>query len=115
MVIRYTPQARSTITATKTNQFSKTLMGKEHTQPFFLTIGYNRPHSPQYVPKKYFDLYGLDTLMLSPSLINDIDDCAPLTLAARDIQGVNTGRHKYNLGREHQGSHGDCRTWSEWK
>ncbi len=77
-------------------EYAISILEKEHTQPFFLTIGYNRPHSPQYVPEKYFDLYGLDTLILSPSLKNDIDDCAPLTLAAKDIHGVNTGRHKYN-------------------
>jgi arylsulfatase A-like enzyme len=40
-------------------------------------------------------MYNLDSLILSPSLSGDIKDCAPLSIAAKDIQGVNTGLHKY--------------------
>jgi arylsulfatase A-like enzyme len=76
-------------------EYALSLLKQKHDKPFFLTVGFNRPHSPQYVPEKYFDMYGLDSLILSPSLDNDIQDCAPLTMAAKDVHGVNTGSHKY--------------------
>lgn len=76
-------------------QYAREILKMEHKRPFLMTIGYNRPHSPQYVPEKYFDLYGLDTLMLSPSLANDLEDCAIEAISMKDIAGVNIGRHKY--------------------
>ena len=36
-------------------------------QPFFLGIGYYRPHLPFNVPKKYWDLYDRATLPLAPN------------------------------------------------
>jgi arylsulfatase A-like enzyme len=76
-------------------EYAVSILEEDHRKPFFLTIGYNRPHSPQYVPEKYFNMYRLDSLILSPSLTGDLKDCAPLTMAARDVHGVNTGLHKY--------------------
>ena len=76
-------------------QYALSILEEKHQKPFLITLGYNRPHSPQYVPKKYFDLYGLDTLMLSPSLKNDMEDCATEAIESKDVVGVNVGRHKY--------------------
>jgi uncharacterized sulfatase len=32
-------------------------LGQEHEQPFFLAVGFHKPHDPFVAPKKYFDLY----------------------------------------------------------
>lgn len=84
-------------------EYAISILEQKHDKPFLMTIGYNRPHSPQYVPEKYFDLYNLDTLMLSPSLENDIDDCASTLLADKDMVGFNVGRHKYHRYMESGG------------
>ena len=42
--------------------------------PLFLAVGFCRPHVPQYVPQKWFDLYPLDTLQLPDVLKDDLDD-----------------------------------------
>ncbi|NLE38561.1 MAG: sulfatase [Pirellulaceae bacterium] len=36
-------------------------------RPFFLAVGFVKPHAPYVAPKKYFDLYDLDSLALPPN------------------------------------------------
>ncbi|MDT0551831.1 sulfatase [Urechidicola vernalis] len=43
-------------------------------QPFFMGLGFVRPHTPLHAPDKYFDLYPIEELELSPWMQNDIDD-----------------------------------------
>lgn len=43
-------------------------------QPFFLGVGFMTPHVPQYAPKKWMDLYPLDTLQLPEVIENDLAD-----------------------------------------
>ena len=47
---------------------------KERNQPSFLAVGFYRPHVPQYVPQKWFDLYPLESLQLPKVLERDLDD-----------------------------------------
>lgn len=39
--------------------------GKDIEQPFFLAVGFIKPHSPYIAPKKYFDLYNRDEIVLA--------------------------------------------------
>ena len=55
--------------------------------PRFDAVGIYRPHLPWYLPRKYFDLYPLDTVELPPVLENDLDDISEI---AR-MQGTTTG------------------------
>ena len=59
---------------------------KEHTKPFFLACGIYRPHVPWYVPKKYFDMYPLDSIILPKVKTDDLDD-----LGERAIELVERG------------------------
>jgi iduronate 2-sulfatase len=36
----------------------------DQSKPFFLTVGFIRPHNPYFAPKEFFDLYPLETLQL---------------------------------------------------
>ncbi|CAG2117657.1 unnamed protein product, partial [Medioppia subpectinata] len=36
-------------------------------KPFFLAVGFHKPHIPLKCPKKYLDLYPLDTIQLAPN------------------------------------------------
>jgi len=40
------------------------LMGSKRQEPFFLAVGFFRPHTPYVAPRKYFDLYPLEQLRL---------------------------------------------------
>jgi len=44
-------------------------------QPFFLGVGFIRPHTPLHVPQRFFDMFPLDNVMLPVIRDNDADDC----------------------------------------
>lgn len=50
------------------------LLGQKKDEPFFLAVGFFRPHTPYVAPKKYFDLYPMDQLRLPYAPDGDRDD-----------------------------------------
>jgi arylsulfatase A-like enzyme len=49
-------------------------LGRDREQPFFLGVGFGRPHVPCFASQQWFDLYPDDTLKMPPMLENDRDD-----------------------------------------
>ncbi|MEO1524959.1 MAG: sulfatase-like hydrolase/transferase, partial [Planctomycetota bacterium] len=47
---------------------------ERHDQPFFLAIGFMRPHVPWCCPQKWFDMHPIDEVQLPPYLKTDFDD-----------------------------------------
>ena len=58
----------------RTVNWAKAELGKTHNKPFFLACGFYRPHLPWYVPKKYFDKFPLDEIILPEVKSDDLDD-----------------------------------------
>ncbi|MGQ1785345.1 sulfatase [Saccharicrinis sp. GN24d3] len=67
---------------------------KNHEKPFFLACGIYRPHVPWYVPKKYFDMFPLDSIQLPKTMENDLDDVSD---RAMDIAHRGGNYHKHIL------------------
>ena len=65
-----------------TNEAIRILEEKKD-EPFFLAVGYFRPHSPYVAPKKYFDLYDPDKIPLPKEIANDLDDVPDAALFTR--------------------------------
>ncbi len=72
--------ASSAIEMLKENHPDKT--GK----PFFIGVGFYRPHTPFVAPKKYFDLYPLDEIQPYVMPKNDRLDIPKIALHDRDFQ-----------------------------
>lgn len=49
-------------------------LGKKHDKPFFVAMGFYRPHTPWTAPKRYFDLYDLDKIKRPQTIPDDLAD-----------------------------------------
>lgn len=54
------------------------LLEAHQNEPFFLGLGFVRPHLPLVAPSRFFDLYPLDRCQPAQNPPNDIDDISPL-------------------------------------
>ena len=56
------------------------LLEQNRNRPFFLGVGFYRPHSPHLAPKKFFDLYPLDQIPPVYHPPNDLQGVPPVAL-----------------------------------
>lgn len=66
--------------------FGEEVLQRTHEQPFFLALGFIKPHLPFVAPKQYFDLFPLDSIQSPP--IKD-DDLADIPWAGRSNANLN--------------------------
>ena len=67
-------------------------LAKAHERPFFMAIGFYRPHIPLFAPRKYFDLYAGETIALPTVLDGDLDDLSQ-TARLRALAADTAGTH----------------------
>jgi arylsulfatase A-like enzyme len=60
---------------------------KKYDKPFFLAIGLVKPHMPFAVPKKWFDVFPLESIELPPHRADDLDDVPPAGVRMAGPQG----------------------------
>jgi iduronate 2-sulfatase len=53
-------------------------------KPFFMGVGFVRPHTPLIVPQKYFDLFPLESIELPKILKADADDTFKHTVTSKE-------------------------------
>ncbi len=56
-----------------TAQFGVDVLGREHETPFFLAVGFHKPHLPFIAPRKFFDMY-LSGIEAPPVRADDLAD-----------------------------------------
>ena len=61
---------------------------REAGKPFFLGVGFVRPHFPMVQPKSFFDLYPQEKMKIPPLIAGDLDDI-PLAGRGADGKGLN--------------------------
>jgi iduronate 2-sulfatase len=74
-------------------------LNKQHDKPFFLACGLHKPHMAWNVPRKYYDMFPLDSIQLPKVLETDLDDVPPA--------GVRMARP--------EGDHADILKSGRWK
>ena len=67
-------------------------LSKEHTKPFFLAVGFVRPHVPYTAPRKYFDLYDFDEIEIPEVPHNEMSDI-PMMGKSIAYGTIKTGDH----------------------
>ncbi len=60
-------------------------LNRDYEKPFFLAVGFLRPHVPLYVPQKWFDLHPVEDLEMTPYKSDDLDDVPPVALLINDL------------------------------
>lgn len=58
----------------KSAMWAKQRLAQNHDRPFFLTVGFVRPHVPWYAPQEWFDMHPVEQLTMPPYLKGDQDD-----------------------------------------
>jgi len=65
------------------------LMTKQD-KPFFLAVGFVRPHVPWYVPQKWFDKFPVNDIQTPPYLKSDMDDIPLMGQRVADFPAMPT-------------------------
>ncbi|MGB0372260.1 MAG: sulfatase [Opitutales bacterium] len=56
-------------------------LSRDREKPFFMGVGFYRPHVPQYAPQQWFDMYPAESLQLPAVMENDLADISPYARA----------------------------------
>ena len=75
---------------------------QKHDKPFFLAVGFHRPHQPLYNPKRFHDLYPPGSITL-PSVPED------------DLRDVPRAGREYALAPNTSGLHKSVAQYGEWE
>ena len=69
----------------KSAMWAKDKLAETHDRPFFLTVGFVRPHAPWYAPQKWFDMHPPEQLTMPPYLEGDQDDIPAISRAIHEM------------------------------
>lgn len=59
---------------TRSTHWAIDKLQQKHDKPFFLAVGFERPHQPLFNPKRFHDQYPLESVILPPTIENDLVD-----------------------------------------
>ncbi|MCD6392608.1 MAG: sulfatase [Planctomycetes bacterium] len=80
-----TPDERNAAWAAgRIEEFAKDESGK----PFFLGVGFIRPHTPLHVPKRFFDMFPIDSVKTPVIKDGDAEDCHYADVYDSEVKGL---------------------------
>ncbi len=60
-------------------------LNRDYDKPFFLAVGFLRPHVPWYVPQKWFDLHPIENIETPPYRADDLNDLPAIAREMDDL------------------------------
>ncbi|WP_164975186.1 sulfatase [Lutibacter sp. HS1-25] len=69
-----TPEKKEETADWENAAYSAEYLSQAHEKPFFLSVGFMRPHSPQIAPQEFFDMYPLENVVIPELPEDDMDD-----------------------------------------
>lgn len=66
-------------------EWAKQRLAEDHDRPFFLAVGFLRPHVPWHVPQKWFDQHPAQQVQVPPYLPTDYDDIPDIGVRIADL------------------------------
>lgn len=79
------PEQDSLMTDFQSAQWAVHKLQQKHDKPFFMGVGFVRPHVPWYAPQKWFDMYPLEDIQTPPYNPNDFDDIPAMGQRVADV------------------------------
>ena len=69
----------------KSAEWVEQQLAKPRDKPFFMAVGFLRPHVPFYVPQKWFDMFPLDEVQLPDVRRDDLDDVPEISRQMHEL------------------------------
>lgn len=103
---------RSSMNDEECAKYAMEVLAEKQELPFLLAVGFSRPHSPLYVPGKYFDMFPLEDVKLAPLKENSLEGLSKSLVKDHDLGTRGYGFYKY---RKVMGSGGEelLRRWTQ--
>ncbi|MEM1067496.1 MAG: sulfatase [Planctomycetota bacterium] len=84
------PESDSQMPDYRIAEYGVKQLNQKHDKPFFLAVGFMRPHVPWYCPQKWFDMHPIDEIQLPPYLANDLDDVPEISKQVNELPAMPT-------------------------
>ena len=82
-----------------------TALQEDFGKPFFMSVGFFRPHVPLFVPPRWFDLYDADEIILPKNPKSDLDDLPPNFLSINNYAVAPTHAEVIKHGKRRSLTH----------
>ena len=83
----------------KTAEYAVEKLGKKHDKPFFLAVGFVRPHVPWHVPQKWYDRHPVDGVQTPPYRKDDLEDVPKLARLLHSVPEMPTTEWAIQTGQ----------------
>ena len=75
------------------------LLEQHGNEPFFLAVGFVRPHYPMVAPQQYFDPYPHQQIVLPEVIEGDLDDIPPMGISQSNSRSTGLDKYPQNQQR----------------